>query len=183
MKASTLPTSLASSGLSDTSIFQIHGDLDGGQIGDFEAREQVIGVCIGDDHFFLPLKAIQEITMVPAITFIPNADPYIDGITNLRGNLIPVINVRKLMGFNRGARSAGERLVVLKECHVTFALIVDGISEVIGLRPHEIDTPPSSLGASFDFMPRVSKQGDNIRGIIDAARILKYVVGDDASVT
>lgn len=178
MKTSTLPAMLASSSQSDTSIFQIHGDLDGGQSSDFEAREQVIGVCIGDEHFFIPLTAIQEITMIPAITFVPNADPYIDGITNLRGNLIPVINVRKLMGFNRGTRSASERLLVLKERHVTFALVVDGISEVIGLRPHEIDTPPSSLGASFDFIPRVSKQGDNIRGIIDAARILTYVVGD-----
>jgi purine-binding chemotaxis protein CheW len=178
MNSTTLQTLLVSNAQIDTSIFQIHGDLDGGQPIDFDTREQVIGVTIGQEEFFLPLKAIQEITMVPAITFVPNADPYIDGITNLRGSLIPVINVRKLMGFSRGTRSSEERLLVLKEGHVIFALVVDGISDVVGLRPNEIDTPPSTSGPALDFMPRVSKQGEIIRGILDAARILKYVVGE-----
>lgn len=154
-------------------LFAIHGDLDGQNEDEFQERDQFIGVKIGTEEFLLPIASVREIIMVAPITYVPFAPEFIDGVFNLRGTIVPVVNTRKLMGIERGGLSAASRLIVTKSEHVTFGLIVDGITYVRNLLPNEIEQrslPGKGTGA--EFINSICKQDNYICGILDIHRIL-----------
>lgn len=162
-----------------SSIFAIHGDLDGEKQEDFQEREQFIGLLIGSEEFMLPISAVREIIMLTPITFVPNSPEYVDGVINLRGTILPALNLRKMMGFARGDTTGSARIIIARFEGVTFGLLVDGITYVVALLPSEIEnqTPPGK-GSGAEFIGSMSKQGNKICGILDLQRILKNTVGN-----
>lgn len=159
-------------------LFSIHGDLDGGKEDEFQEREQFIGLKIGQEEFLLSITTIHEIIMLAPITFVPHAPEYVDGVINLRGTIIPAINMRKLMGVARGKPSGTSRIVITRFEGVTFGLLVDGITYVVSLLPSEIENQSlPGKGTGAEFIGSISKQGNKIAGILDLARILKQVGG------
>lgn len=154
-------------------IFAIHGDLDGHNEDEFQERDQFIGIKIGSEEFLLPISNVREIIMVAPITFVPFAPANIDGVFNLRGSIVPIINTQKLMGLNRSELSAASRIIVTRYEHVTFGLIVDGITYVRNLLPTEVEQrtlPGKGLGA--EFITSICKQDNYICGILDIPRII-----------
>lgn len=159
-------------------LFAIHGDLDGEKEDEFQEREQFIGLRIGQEEFLLPITAIHEIIMLTPITFVPHAPEFVDGVINLRGTIIPAVNMRKLMGVARGKPSGTSRIVITRFEGVTFGLLVDGITYVVSLLPSEIENQAlPGKGTGAEFIGAISKQGNKIAGILDLARILKQVGG------
>ena len=160
------------------SIFAVHGDLDGEKESGFQEREQFIGLVIGSEEFLLPIAAVREIIMLSPITFVPNAPVFVDGVINLRGTILPAINMRKLMGFPRGEQTAGSRIIIARSESITFGLLVDGITYVVALLPSdiEIQTLPGK-GTGAEFIGGISKQGAKISGILDLVRVLKQAGG------
>lgn len=159
-------------------LFAVHGDLDGEAVTEFQEREQFIGLIIAGEEFLLPISAVREIIMLTPITFVPNSPEFVDGVINLRGNIVPVINMRKLMGQTRGQASGTTRIIITKFESVTFGLLVDGITYVVSLLPSEVEhTTLPGQGAGTEFIGSISKQGNKISGILDLARVLKGVGG------
>ena len=158
------------------SMFAIHGDLDGDQVkkGEFIEREQFIGLLVGKEEFFLPIAAVREIIMLVPITYVPNAPQFIDGIMNLRGNILPAVNLRKMMGLPRGDVTASARVIVVRNEESTYALLVDGITYVIALTPSEIEqqTLPGK-GPGAELIGSLANHGSKVTGIIDVTRILR----------
>ena len=133
-------------------IFAIHGDLDGQNDDEFQDRDQFIGLKVGQEEFLLPIANIREIIMVAPITYMPFSPEYIDGVFNLRGSIVPIVNSRKLLGLARGELTAASRIIVTKSESVTFGLIVDGITYVRNLLPNEVELrslPGKSVGSEF----------------------------------
>ncbi len=160
------------------SIFAIHGDLDGEKHEDFQEREQFIGMIIGTEEFMLPISAVREIIMLTPITFVPNSPEFVDGVINLRGTILPALNLRKMMGFARGDATGSARIIIARFEGVTFGLLVDGITYVVALLPSEIENQvPPGKGSGAEFIGSMSKQGNKICGILDLQRILKHTVG------
>jgi purine-binding chemotaxis protein CheW len=159
-----------------SSIFAIHGNLDGEQAheGDFVEREQFIGLVVGTEEFLLPISAVREIIMLVPITFVPNAPEFIDGVINLRGTILPAVNMRKMMGVPRGDITGAARIIVVRIEEVTCALLVDGITYVIALLPSEIEhqTLPGK-GTGAEFLGSIAKNGAKVCGILDLARVLR----------
>lgn len=154
-------------------LFAIHGDLDGQNEDEFQERDQFIGIKIGNEEFLLPIASVREIIMVAPITYVPFSPEFIDGVFNLRGTIVPVVNTRKLMGIERGGLTPASRLIVTKSEHVTFGLVVDGITYVRNLLPTEIEQrslPGKGTGA--EFINSICKQDNYICGILDIHRIL-----------
>lgn len=163
-------------------IFAVHGDLDGEKHGEFQEREQFIGLVIGPEEFLLPIAQVSEIIMLPPITFVPNAPALIDGVVNLRGTIVPTINMRKLMGFERqkidSAPRGAARIVIVRESGLTSGLIVDGITYVVALLPAEIEQQSlPGKGTGAEFIGAISKQGQKVAGILDLMRVLKQAGG------
>ena len=160
-------------------LFSVHGDLDGEKVSEFQEREQFIGLCIGTEEFFLPIAAVHEIIMLPPITYVPNSSEFIDGVINLRGTILPALNMRKMMGFERGEKTANARIIIGRFQGITFGMIVDGITYVVSLLPTEIEVQSlPGKGTGAEFIGGLSKQGAKICGILDLVRVLKHVAGN-----
>ena len=154
-------------------IFAIHGDLDGQNKDEFQDRDQFIGIKIGKEEFLLPIAHVREIIMIAPITYVPFSPEFIDGVFNLRGSIVPIVNTRKLLGVQRGGITAASRIIVTRYDNINFGLIVDGITYVRNLLPTEVEqrTLPGK-GTGAEFITSICKQDNYICGILDLARIL-----------
>ncbi len=159
-------------------IFSIHGDLDGQNKDEFQDRDQFIGIKIGKEEFLLPIANVREIVMVAPITYVPFSPAFIDGVFNLRGSIVPIVNTRKLLGVKRGGLTAASRVIVTRYDNINFGLLVDGITYVRNLLPTEVEQrslPGKGTGA--EFITSICKQDNYICGILDLARILTVAAG------
>ena len=99
--------------------------------------------CMGNDFYGIEIKYVTEIIGLQPITEIPEMPEYIRGIINLRGKIIPVMDVR--LRFRKPFREYNDRtcIVVIEISEVSVGLIVDSVSEVIAIPDEEIVAPPS----------------------------------------
>lgn len=159
-------------------IFSIRGDLDG-DIEEFtEERIQFIGMLIGKEEFLLPISAVNEIVMLTPITYVPQGPKLIDGVINLRGNILPVVNVRRMMGLDRPKVTPAARVVIVKHDEVIVGILVDGITYVVQLLPNQIENQSltgKSRGA--ELISSIAKQGEKVIGILDLAKVVTGVSG------
>src|SRR5689334_15132593 len=95
-------------------LFAVHGNLDGGKDAEFVEREQFIGLIIGKEEFLLSIVVVHEINMLMPITYVPFAPQFVDGVINLRGKILPAINMRKLMGVERGQITPTTRIIIVR---------------------------------------------------------------------
>lgn len=157
----------------DEGLFTIRGNLDGELEQEYIEKEQFIGLKIDQEEFFLPIAVVNEIVMLQPVTFVPQSGTYIEGVMNLRGRILPAINLRKMMGLNKGKATTSTRIIIAQINDIMVGLIVDAITYVISLLPSEIEvqTLPSKL-AGADLISRISKSGNNIKGILDLGKIV-----------
>ena len=156
-------------------VFAIRKSLDGEQSSEYEDKLRFIGIKIGGEEFLLSIDNINEIIMLPNITYVPNSAKYIEGVVNLRGIILPVINLRKMMGLARANVSPATRIIICKDetLGLRVGLLVDHITFVVSLLLDEIDTsmpPPAASG--HEILSGVSKSGNIISGVLDLEKIL-----------
>jgi purine-binding chemotaxis protein CheW len=102
---------------------------------------QVVGFRIGRETFGLPIAAVREIVRVPEITAVPNVPDYVEGVINLRGRIIPVIDLRKRFGEKSVQPDRKNRIVVVEIENRSVGLLVHSASEVLRVPPSEIEAP------------------------------------------
>ena len=124
---------------SNHGVFTIRGDLDGvAQTQDFSATTQFIGLYIGKEEFLLPIEVMNEIIIMSQLTFVPGAPRYIEGVLNLRGNILPTISLRRMMGLKNTPPTPQSRIIICYYDETQIGLLVDSISHVITLFPNQI---------------------------------------------
>ncbi|NRA68860.1 MAG: chemotaxis protein CheW [Pseudobacteriovorax sp.] len=158
----------------DPGMFSIRGDLDGGKENQgYSDVKQFIGLLINDEEFLLPIEVMNEIIMVSQLTYVPSAPRFIEGVINLRGKILPAINLRKMMGHETAAPTMQSRIIIAHFEEHMVGLIVDGITYVISLNQEELQnqTLPGK-GRSTELVSSISKRGDKVNGIIDIAKIM-----------
>src|SRR5215467_7980899 len=105
-----------------------------------EKDHQVVGFRIGDETFGVRIGSVREIVRVPEITAVPNAPETIEGVINLRGKIIPVMDLRKRFGNQQGIQpDKKNRILVVELDKRLLGLIVNSASEVIKIPPSEIE--------------------------------------------
>lgn len=162
----------------DAGIFAIRGSLDGDLEEAYSEKEQFIGLKIEGEEFYLPIAIVSEIVMLVPITFVPQSGKFIEGVINLRGTILPAINLRKMMNLPKGNVSPATRIIIVRHLDMHIGVIVDAITYVISLYPSEIEDqslPGKSTGS--DLISRISKHGDNVTGIIDITKVF-YTAGE-----
>ncbi len=158
----------------DSSMFAIRGDLDGGKDSQgFADVKQFIGLLIGDEEFLLPIEVMNEIIMVHQLTYVPSAPKYIEGVINLRGTILPAINLRSMMGYKTAEPTMHSRIIIAHMEDILVGLIVDGITYVVSLGSDELQnqTLPGK-GRSSELIFGISKRGDKVNGILDITKII-----------
>lgn len=139
-----------------------------------EKDVQVVGFRIGRETFGLPIGSVREIVRVPEITSVPNAPDFIEGVINLRGRIIPVVDLRKRFGEAVGAPSKKNRIVVVEVESRSIGLMVNSASEVLKIPPSEIEPPHSVFQeGDLNYITGVGKLHGRLVILLDLSKILQ----------
>jgi purine-binding chemotaxis protein CheW len=139
-----------------------------------EKELQVVGFRIGRETFGLPIAMVREIVRVPEITSVPNAPDYIEGVINLRGRIIPVVDLRKRFREVVAAPSKKNRIVVVELEARLIGLLVNSASEVLRIPPSEIQAPQDVFQeGELNYITGVGKLKGRLVILLDLTRILQ----------
>src|SRR5579872_3462834 len=105
---------------------------------------QIVGFRVGRETFGVPISLVHEIVRVPDITSVPEAPNYVEGVINLRGKIVSVIDLRKRFGEKAVSSSKRNRILVVESNGKLSGLIVDSASEVLKIPAAEVE-PASNV--------------------------------------
>lgn len=136
-------------------------------------EEQVVVLELAGEAYGVEIGKVQEIIRMQPITRIPNGPAFMEGVTNLRGRVIPVLDLRKRFNLAVTEATRRSRIVVAELGEHTVGLVVDGVSEVLQV-PGEAVEPPSVLVTTADsaFLRGVAKLNDRLILLLDLSGIL-----------
>jgi purine-binding chemotaxis protein CheW len=135
---------------------------------------QVVGLRVGRETFGLPIAMVREIVRVPEITSVPNAPAYIEGVINLRGRIVPVVDLRKRFGEKVPEPTKKNRIVVVELDNRPIGLIVNSASEVLKISPSEIEAPHAVFQeGELNYITGVGKVRGRLVILLDLSRILQ----------
>lgn len=135
--------------------------------------ELAVVLRLANEEYGIDITSIQEIIRVPAITRVPHAAPYVLGVTNLRGRVIPIIDLRIRLGAAREAATLQSRVIIVNLEEGDVGFWVDGVSEVLPVDPGEVDPPGALVWLKEpDLLRGVVKLEGRLVGLINAERLL-----------
>src|SRR5271169_303212 len=108
---------------------------------------QFISFSIGEEEYGLELLRVKEVIRVREITWLPKAPSFVKGIINLRGDVIPIIDLRDKFGLPAKGNTAMTRVVVVEMEGRLMGMVVDSASQVVRIHADQIDPPPPVLGS------------------------------------
>jgi purine-binding chemotaxis protein CheW len=134
---------------------------------------QLVSFMIGNEEFGISILYVQEINRMLQITKVPNAPNFVDGVVNLRGRVIPVIDLRTKLGMERKEHDKNTRIVVVEVGGKNAGFIVDAVKEVLRIPDSITEAPPEiATGTNSEFITAVAKLDDRLITIIDLEKIL-----------
>ena len=137
------------------------------------AEEQLVTFSLGTEEFGVDIMLVQEIIRIPPITRVPKAPPYVVGVINLRGNVIPVVSLRNRFGMTSVEETDLSRIIVLQIKSKVFGIQVDAVTEVLRLDSEGIEPPPPiSLGIDSQFIRGVGKLGERLLILLELDQIM-----------
>lgn len=133
---------------------------------------QVIAFKLGREEYAVDITSVQEIIMPQNKTKIPKSPEFVEGVINLRGNIIPVIDGRKRFGLELQKESSETRIMVLELESSTIGLTVDSVSEVIHLPTKDVQASPVNADNNTDFILGIGKFRDRLIILLDPDNFL-----------
>lgn len=136
-------------------------------------RGRYLTFVIGKEVYGIEIKYVTEIINMQKITEVPELPEYIKGIINLRGKIIPVMDVR--LRFRKEAKEYNDRtcIIVVDIEDISVGLIVDSVSEVITITEDNIVPPPdTNTGFNNRYIKGIGKVGDEVKLLLDCGKLL-----------
>jgi len=128
---------------------------------------------LAGETYAVPISAVNEIGEARKVTVVPGAPGFIEGIINLRGAVIPVIDLRKQFGLRCAELGKNSRIIVIQVQGHTLGAIVDQVTEVLRVRSSDIEPPsPVITGRGVRFIEGVAKVGDRLIIVVDLTKLL-----------
>ena len=146
-----------------SSVVQINSDITN--------DNQIVVFQLANQKYALPLQQTQEIIKMSKITQIPNSNFYLEGVINLRGTILPVINLRKRLGFADQKVSKNTRIVVAEASIQNIGIMVDKVLQVGHYSQSEIE-PPDAVNGNSNFLKGVIKKKDSLWLLLDIDKVL-----------
>ncbi|MDN5332109.1 MAG: purine-binding chemotaxis protein CheW [Tepidanaerobacteraceae bacterium] len=134
--------------------------------------KRIVIFGLGSELYGMDIYELQEIIRMVEITHIPKAPSFIEGVINLRGKVIPVIDLKKKFGIKGDDNPSERRIIVANVGGQTAGLIVDRVSEVTSVRDEDIEPPPAVLELEGRFINGLAKLGERIVILLKADEIL-----------
>jgi len=134
---------------------------------------QVVSFRLGEEEYGVDIMTVQEIILLGCITQVPEVPDHVLGVINLRGNVIPILNLRRRFGMPDQPAEDETRIVVMNLNGRTVGVVVDGVSEVLRLSLDDISPPPPSLsGAGKEYINGLAHNGERLLILLNMARLL-----------
>lgn len=134
---------------------------------------QVVGFRIGNETYGVRIATVREIVRVPEITTVPSAPDTIEGVINLRGKIIPVMDLRKRFGVEQIVHDKRNRILVVELENKLVGLIVNSASEVLKIPPSEIEAPGSVFAeGESGYVTGVGKLKGRLIILLDISKLL-----------
>jgi len=134
----------------------------------------IVGFRIGNETYGVRIGSVREIVRVPEITSVPSAPDLIEGVINLRGKIIPVMDLRKRFGQTEIVSDKKNRILVVELENKLIGLIVNAASEVLKIPPSEVDSPGSVFAeGESSYVTGVGKLKGRLIILLDIAKLLQ----------
>ncbi len=136
-------------------------------------KKQYIVVKIGGEHYGIDISYIDNIVRMCKITRVPKAPFYYRGVINLRGEVVPVMSLRRRMNLDDDQFTDDSRIIILKLEGGLMGVIVDEVREVLSLGEDDIEMPSNSKKSKTSFINGVGTNGDELISILEISSIIE----------
>lgn len=154
----------------DSSVLEKTGSTFGEQTGDLL---QLVSFNIGSEEFGVDILKVQEINRMVEITRVPQAPHYVEGVINLRGKVIPIVDLRKRFNLEVKEYDKNTRIVVVDISGNIMGMVVDSVSEVLRLPSNTIEPPPEIVASiNSEYIKGVAKLEDRLLIFLDLSKVI-----------
>jgi len=136
-------------------------------------EHQLVVFELAKEHYGLDIAAVESIIKIQSITAVPHAPSFVEGVTNLRGTVLPVIDLRTRFGLPEAEATRDTRIVVVDVDSTKVGMIVDAVTEMLRV-PQEAIEPPSPLvvTSTSAFITGIAKVNDQLVILVDLGKVL-----------
>jgi purine-binding chemotaxis protein CheW len=135
----------------------------------------IVGFRVGRETYGVPIVSLHEIVRVPEITAVPDAPDYVEGVINLRGKIVSVIDLRKRLGEREIINSRRNRILVVEHRGRLSGLIVDSASEVLKVPAEDVEASPMEFeDGGLNCVTGLGKYQGRLIVLLDMAKLLEY---------
>lgn len=128
---------------------------------------------IGKEYYGLPIENVLSIEKPSKTTRIPNAPDYVIGLINLRGDVIPVIDLRTKLGMEKKQVDKDSRIIIIKEKEIVVGLMVDSSKDVLDIDEENVDKPPTDESNTIiDYISGIGKKDERLIFILNSLKLL-----------
>jgi len=129
----------------------------------------IVGFRVGRESYGVPITSLHEIVRVPEITAVPDSPEFMEGVINLRGKIVSVIDLRKRLGETEIVSRRTNRILVVEHRGRLSGLIVDSASEVLKIAAADVEPPPN-----LSQETGLGKHNGRLIVLLDVAKLLEY---------
>ncbi|MCR4941405.1 MAG: chemotaxis protein CheW [Campylobacter sp.] len=134
---------------------------------------QLVGFVVGEEEYAIPILNIKEIIKPIEYTRVPSVPDYVLGVFNLRGTVIPLIDLRKRFSLSASKQSSTTRYIVMAHEDNVAGFVIDRLTEAIRMNRNRIDPPPETLIKDKGMIYGIGKRDQNILTILKVETLLK----------
>jgi purine-binding chemotaxis protein CheW len=134
---------------------------------------QLVGFIIGEEEYAVPILSIQEIIKPFSWTRVPQVPPYVLGVFNLRGSVIPLIDLRSKFGLPPKKQNEETRFIVMRDGDDVAGFVIDRLTMAIRIKKENIGPAPDTLDSDDTIIEGVGKQEDKIITILKVKKLLE----------
>lgn len=131
---------------------------------------QIVNFTVGEVNYGVPVEQVREVRDVQAVTPVPGAPCYVEGVTNLRGQIITVMDLRKRLNITKEGK--GEKIIVIDMGKAAVGVVVDTVTEVTTIGKDDVERHMQVTAKLDNYVMGVGKQGEKLIVILDLAKII-----------
>lgn len=133
----------------------------------------IVGFQVGRETYGVPITSLHEIVRVPDITAVPDAPEYLEGVINLRGKIVSVMDLRKRFGAKQATVKKNNRILVVEHAGRLAGLIVDSASEVLKIPADAVEAPPAVFqDGGLNCVTGLGKVAGRLVVLLDMSKLL-----------
>lgn len=137
------------------------------------AKKQFVIFRLGSTEFAVPIEQVWRIVPLEKSTRVPRVPAFIEGIINLHGSIVPVVDLKKRLGLKETPYPEDGRIVVVETQSHQVGMMVDGVTEILWLPEDSIEPPPAMIAEiSGVYLTGVAVHNDRLFVILDLSRVL-----------